>query len=187
MPVKDNVPDALLQNLGLTPHEINVVRSLKDKAQKYSTVRLNNNFANQANSGGQFAEQLIQIPGDHIYVATLENAASLYIKLQDDRNPYIRVTQGDTITRNFTRFKARFSGAQSAYGSTGAFAFDVALLYVSDGPLIHRQFKRTGFGNGTFTGRGFIASTVKKYIFTDILGANFLACSTGLFGGTLMI
>ncbi len=122
------------------------------------------------------------IQGDHIFVSELGQTRAVYIKLDSDRNPWIRVIQGDTITRGFNKFYLRV--ADSAISTRGAYG----KLYVSTGPLLTRRYKNSGIDlQGVLTARNITITAAAEVSLLSLLTNQIAVPTVGSYGGTILI
>jgi len=134
----------------------------------YMVIRYN---ADAVNGDGLIErDQTFQIPGDHVHVIELVGADVIGIATGAKERGFIPLHAGDTFRRPFDRFTirnyARRGGALTLGGSPRAQAS--ALLLVSFGPVLSREFpKPKDFHAGFPTWQG-VATTDGVDVFTNI-------------------
>ncbi len=107
--------------------------------------------------------------GDTLLLDELVGSEALYVKLGDWGNPWVRLEEGDSLTRRFTKVWVTIAAApDSAFANLTTRAPVEATFLHSWGPLKRKGSKSYGFRRGFKSFQG-TASTVEQSVFTPII------------------
>ena len=156
----------------------NVNRSITEVGNKYSVAK----FSFPTGTPYQATRTKFNLPGTHIFVAQLDQTTAIYLKTDSDRNPWLRLIQGDVITRDFKNFTIRLADSYTGLRDPSG------ILYVSDGPLIQRRFRINGIGVGATNRKDIVVTTAPTSLVTLMaLPPTGFPHTTGSYGGRLIV
>jgi len=161
------------------PH-VTVNRSTTDLSSIYTVIVFTPVPLGLTPPEGRNVEKQYEHSGDHLFVAEHNAGDAVWIKLSSRRNPWIRVEQGDTITRAFSRFwvRGKIEGDEVSN-------FHQTVFYVSHGPLLDRPAQSFGLTRGFITFQFTIAGAARL---KALLPAGFVGTqSVGRLGGQLIL
>lgn len=133
--------------------------------------------------------KIYEASGDHLFISEYQIGNAAYIKVGGARNPWIRLRQGDTIKRSFSRIYIRYS--DDANLTSSPFLTPV-VMYASHGPLIERPVSASyGLKRNALALRNAVATTTPT-LFLEAAMAGFgasarYAKTTGKAGGFLIV
>lgn len=155
-------------------------RSIRTMTGSYQVIK------HSIGLGAQFPLQKVyETTGDHLYVSEINGANSVWLKIGERANPWIRVVQGDTITRPFNRvtIRSKIEGEEVS-------GFQTVILYSSTGPLINRQPLSYGLTRGFVTLSAALTTTPQRlglFLAANPFPARDGLMSLGKLGGSLHI
>lgn len=183
-----NMPQPLPREESLSPRN----RTLQQDESIYHA--LSYKFGSTANDTG---ERVWQVSGDHVYVDELSPDMVGYIRLGESSNPWLRMRQGATYRRKFSKVAVRGGNAHFDHNAFAGSTFigSQVRLYVSTGPLIEEAGPlQDGIAGSFMASADGIADTTPRDPFVVYTGVNTFTnpqnlnwLTIGKHGGVLML
>jgi len=127
------------------------------------------------------------VTGDHLFVEEIASTVAIYLRFGGDSNPWIRLRQGVTYKRKFSKFSL-FSPDDQANSQPFYQQFQsTCTLYASEGPLVENgDTLADGFGKSPLI-LSAVATTTPINVVNNLVGYGTFRNTLGRGGGTLII
>ena len=168
----------------------------REKRERYSEIRVSNADPTQGSVPEIFVRDVrYAVRGDHFYCHEINGPGVVYLRFNAEDQPAVRLYEGLTIQRDFTKLIFRFEGAQSNEfdGLSMALPRTEVLGFASFGPfIISRPPKEYGVNAGMLPGANCVATTTPRLLWADILalailGTTRLLATFGKMGASVLI